>query len=275
MKSFISGLAVSVLLGSAALAEEGGISRIRVTETVHVLDGSGGYGANVGVLEYEGGVALIDTMLPAHATSLKAAVRQITDKPVTYIFNTHDHSDHMGSNDVFTADGATAIQVEGTSENDEVADFSATYGSAEVRIYAVVSHTKADRLVFLPGPNVLFMGDTFTTDWHPTFYAGGAEGQLATIAAALEIADDDTVIVPGHGPLSDRQGLMVYQKAFKDWIDRMAALDAGSKSTDQLRADAGLRSIAARFMQGQRPAELPEQAYRRFIERTVTVEFSK
>ncbi len=57
MKSFISGLAVSVLLGSAALAEEGGISRIRVTETVHVLDGSGGYGANVGVLEYEGGVA--------------------------------------------------------------------------------------------------------------------------------------------------------------------------------------------------------------------------
>ena len=275
MKSFVSGLVLSALLSGVALAAEPDINRTRVSEAFYVLDGSGGYGANVGVLEYEDGVVLIDTMLPAHAMALKAAVRQITDKPVTYIFNTHDHSDHTGSNDVFTGDGTTAMQVAGTGENDAQADFSATYGSAEVRVYAGVSHSNADRLIFLPGPNVLFMGDTFTTNWHPTFYAGGSKGQLATIAAALEIADDDTVIVPGHGTLSDRQGLMVYQNAFKDWIARMAELDAGSMSTDQLAADEGLRSIAARFMQGENPAELPEQSYRRFIERTVTVEFSR
>lgn len=275
MKSFVSGLVLFALLSGVALAAEPDINRTRVSEAFHVLDGSGGYGANVGVLEYEDGVVLIDTMLPAHATTLKAAVRQITDKPVTYIFNTHGHMDHTGGNDVFAAGGAATVPVDGTGESDAAADFSATYGSAEVRVYAVVSHSNADRLIFLPGPNVLFMGDTFTTNWHPTFYAGGAKGQLATIAAALEIADDDTVIVPGHGSLSDRQGLMVYQNAFKDWIARMAELDAGSMSTDQLAADEGLRRIAARFMQGGSPAELPEQSYRRFIERTVTVEFSK
>ncbi|HEX9853511.1 MAG TPA: MBL fold metallo-hydrolase, partial [Woeseiaceae bacterium] len=65
-----------------------GIKILNVRNDVYALFGAGG---NITVLPFPGGVTLIDSGLEANADRVLAAIRTITDQPITYIINTHDH----------------------------------------------------------------------------------------------------------------------------------------------------------------------------------------
>ena len=58
-------------------------------------------GGNTAVLVTASGVALVDTKIRGYGEDILARVREITDKPVTTIINTHTHWDHSGANTEF------------------------------------------------------------------------------------------------------------------------------------------------------------------------------
>jgi len=243
----------------------------------YILYGGADWGGSVGVVETQDGLVLIDTMEAGAADQLRQALRRLSKKPVSHIFNTHGHRDHSGGNEAFLRQGARLMDYQGLmADRDDVSGLSDTLtlapGGVPVEIHAIASHTSGDILVFLPNQNVIFMGDAFTTNWHPTFYAGGETGQLAVIDKVLQLADEHTVIVPGHGRAGNRDSLLLYRSAFRSWMARMRALSHKGASVHDMQADPELRQIAAQFLQDGSTQALPERAYQRFVERTISTE---
>jgi cyclase len=75
---------------------------LKVRENVHMLSGAGGI---ITVLTFPEGVLLVDTGLPSMTDKVLAAIRQLSDKPITHIINTHVHPDHVGGNERLSSAG--------------------------------------------------------------------------------------------------------------------------------------------------------------------------
>lgn len=282
MFKLVSGAFAALMISTVALgaAEDAGprIVTHKVNDAVHILYGGNGLGASVGVVETSAGLVLIDAMRDKTADQLAEALGGVSDKPVSYLFNTHRHEDHTSGNGAFLDKGAVLIRQANAPEGGEVNQIrfdkhlSLTVGGVTFEAFAVQSHTPDDVLVYMPRENILFLGDTFTTNWHPTFYSGGEKGQLAVLEQVLRIADDNTVILPGHGAVTDRKGVIAYRDAFNLWMARMRQLSAEGMSVEQVVADAGLRDISRQFLQDGSTDEIRAKSYQRFIERTISTE---
>lgn len=245
---------------------------------VHILYGGNGLGSNVGVIETSDGLVLVDAMRDRTADKLRAALATISGAAVSHVFNTHRHEDHTSGNAGFVSGGAVlvrqALAPDGGEEGQiRFGDMLAmTIGGVRIEAYAVWSHTPDDALIVLPEQNIVFMGDTFTTNWHPTFYSGGEAGQLAVIEKALELGNDETLFVPGHGKAAGRAGLLAYRDGFNAWMAQARVLVAAGAGADAMEQDGKLASIAARFLQDGSQDAIRPKSYRRFIERTISTE---
>ncbi|MGD9583247.1 MAG: MBL fold metallo-hydrolase, partial [Lysobacterales bacterium] len=103
------------------------------------------------------------------------------------------------------------------------------------------AHTDGDALVFFPEANVLHMGDVFFNGLYPFIdvdSGGSIDGYLAGIDKGLALADAETQIVPGHGPLSDRAGLLAVRQMLGGFRDRIKALKDQGKTLDEVQAAA-------------------------------------
>ncbi len=273
--------ALFLMAPSVSSADEAANPQIEpqeIADGVYVLYGGNGLGASVGVVELPEGLVLIDAMRQKSASQLDAALRKISDKPVSHVFNTHRHEDHTDGNVAFVQKGAVLVRQANAPDGDEPKQirfkegFDREIGGVRFVALAVQSHTPDDALVYLPGRNVIFLGDTFTTNWHPTFYSGGEVGQYSVIDKVLELVDEHTVIVPGHGRVTNRDGIVRYEAAFKDWMTRMRELVASGASAGQMAEDAKLKAVARRFLQDGSKEIIRPASYRRFIERTISTE---
>ncbi|WP_262689919.1 MBL fold metallo-hydrolase [Kordiimonas aestuarii] len=272
-------VAVAVLMAASMPSHaqtEDHIVPKQVSDDFYVLYPGLGQGSNVGVLKYDGGLLVVDAMMERASQELKSAIAEISPKTVTHVINTHGHMDHTGGNKMFEEVGATVVQYAPSPDNDNRGlELLSTLTDAglQLEVHPVKSHTASDLLIYLPEQNVLFTGDAFMTNWHPTFYGGGAAGQIDMIDTALGITDKDTIIVPGHGMITDREALIRYREAFGDWMKRLGQLVSAGVEGDSLLDDDGLREIALRFRQETPADPLPEGSYRRFVERSVSTEF--
>jgi len=71
------------------------INVLHVQGNIYMLVGEGG---NITLQAGDQGVLLVDTMYAPLSDKVFAAIRTISDKPITYILNTHGHPDHIGGN---------------------------------------------------------------------------------------------------------------------------------------------------------------------------------
>jgi len=81
-----------------------------------------------------------------------------------------------------------------------------TVGSKRVELIEVgPAHTKGDILAWLPDDKVVFTGDILFIEGHPIVW----EGPVANWIDACDkiLAMDADVIVPGHGPITDKRGV--------------------------------------------------------------------
>ena len=242
----ISAALLALLLASPVLAQDRDWSKIEVkTQTltggVSVLTGAGG---NIGVFVSPDGVLLVDDQFAPLTPKIKAAVTALTDKPVKLVLNTHWHGDHVGGNENMAKDG-TVIVAQDNVRTRMVAGqvstfFSRTTPPAAHEALPVVTfardvtfhlgdetihalhvdnaHTDGDVIVRFEKANVVHMGDTFFSGFYPIIdleSGGSIDGMIAATDKALPWLDANTRVVPGHGAVSDKAGLLEYQSMLK------------------------------------------------------------
>ncbi len=260
MKRFRIGFpvfAALVVLASAAAAQDG---LTRIADNVYSYVGARNatpatsFGANAGIVIGNDGIAVIDTLVSSkEARRFIKDIRAVSDKPIRYVIDTHEHLDHAFGNAEFAALGATIVShancrknmiesAEGVLKNakgyglseDDVKGTTIAYPTLTFRgamqidlggrtielIDPGPSHTNGSILVYVPGSKTLFAGDALFTGYHP--YMG--DGSIPEWSGVLDriLAMDVDAIVPGHGPLSGK-------KDVTDMKEYLAAFDAKAK----------------------------------------------
>lgn len=227
------------------------------------------FAANAGIIIGRDGVLVVDTLVSAkEGERFLTDIRKVTDKPIKYVVNTHTHLDHTFGNCVFARLGATIIaqqadhdmlaetgaealknaanfgltseQMEGT----EIVLPSLTFsermsielGDATVELIRTApSHTAGSAVVYVPAIKLLFAGDILFTDFHPYLADGDLAGWTQTLDALL--AMDVEKIVPGHGPLSDKQDLREMKAYLAQFDAKAQALAANGLDADAIAVE--------------------------------------
>jgi cyclase len=87
-------------------------------------------------------------------------------------------------------------------------------GDRLVALHVEAAHTDGDLLLWWEDANVVHVGDVYYSGMYP-FIDLGSGGSLAGLVAALETvlsrADSRTIVIPGHGPVSNRAELAAYR----------------------------------------------------------------
>lgn len=227
-----------------------------INDNLHVLFGAGG---NVGVSTGPDGVVLIDDKFARNAEEILYHVSQLAGEndDLLFVINTHLHGDHSGSNPEMKEAGALIMAHEnvrtrmGTSymnkafgrmneAKDEtfwpVVTFSDEAslhfnGITARAVHTPAAHTDGDSIVIFEEPNVIHMGDNLFLGMFPFVdvdSGGSLHGMIAAHDVALSIADAETVIIPGHGPLTDKAGLADARATLQSIHDRVRVRkDAG------------------------------------------------
>ena len=224
-----------------------------------VLFGSGG---NITVLSGADGQFLVDGGIALSKVGLTAALNAIGPKPPKYLVNTHWHWDHTDGNEWLHNAGATIIarpetlkDLQSTTRieewghtftpvpqaalptvlvsNEKVIEFDGE--RVVIRPY-LPSHTNGDLVVQFTRADVLATGDTYWNGLYPFIdheVGGGIDGMIE--AANLDIAavGDNTIIVPGHGPLSGKQKLIEYRDMLVDIRSKVRSLKSKGLSEEQ------------------------------------------
>ena len=255
----------------------------RVASGVAVLFGRGG---NVALSYGADGNVLVDDQYAPLTPRILAAVASVNPGPVRFVINTHWHGDHTGGNENLAETGTvvvahenvrTRLSMEQVVRGERVPPSPAgalpviTFGQGlsfhlngdEVRIFHVDdAHTDGDVLVYWHRANVLHMGDTYFNGMLPFIdldSRGSIDGLLNALLIAIHRADENTVIVPGHGPLARLPDLIAYRErllAIRDRVYReieagrtleqvqaLRLADAYGRDTDFISPDAFVESV--------------------------------
>jgi glyoxylase-like metal-dependent hydrolase (beta-lactamase superfamily II) len=233
-----------------------------VAPGIHVLFGAGG---NIGVSTGPDGTFIIDDQFAPLTPKIQAALAKLSDQPVRFVLNTHWHGDHTGGNENLGKAGALIVAHDNVRVRMSSEQFVAsmqrkvppspaaalpvvTFDSASsfhlngdtIRaVHVDRAHTDGDSLVHFAKANVVHMGDTYFSAAYPyvDLSSGGSfDGLLATLARALELGDDRTRYIPGHGPVTGKPELAAYRAMIADIVGKVRAGIAAGRSVEQIVA---------------------------------------
>ncbi len=231
-------------------------------------------GGNVAVLATDEGAVIVDTMtFVGQGRRIGQIAERLGRGPVQAIVNTHYHLDHTHGNPAFPA-GTKVIataktrqymldfdgdfwagDAAGTLPN-ELFDDTHTLrvgGKTVQTVHVGPGHTGGDLVVLFVEDRVIHMGDLFFNGRYPNIdlEAGGSvRGWAAAIDRALEL-DFDRVI-PGHGPVTDRAGLLAFQAFMRE-----LARKVGAAADEGLSLEQTLDRVELEGDEGYRPLRIP------------------
>jgi glyoxylase-like metal-dependent hydrolase (beta-lactamase superfamily II) len=224
----------------------------KVADNLYMIPGQGG---NTAVWVMGSGVLLVDTKLANNGQAILDEVKKVTDKPITYIVNTHTHGDHTGSNQFFPASVQIVVQ-ENTAANMAKMDVfkeaankqglaDRTYkdkltlfkGNEEVELrYFGAAHTNGDTFVLFKSARVMHSGDAFANKGAPFIdRANGGSGVAypVTLKAAARSIKNIDKIIPGHAAVMTWQDLVDAGEYNQLMLDHAKAALAAKKSPEQ------------------------------------------
>jgi glyoxylase-like metal-dependent hydrolase (beta-lactamase superfamily II) len=210
-----------------------------------------GQSGNCSVLVADDGVVLIDNKFEMDHDAIMTKLREITDKPVLYVIDTHLHADHSGGNAKKQALGAKVIAHENARfqmaktqttglPNLTLEDHMRLYhGEFVLDLYWLGrGHTDGDIVIHLPEQKIIFMGDLFAT-WDPYvtlihYAAGGSLREWPRTLERVQALPFDTVI-PGHGGPTDRAHLETYRTQLVRMQDMVREMNRAKKSREDIQ----------------------------------------
>jgi len=268
---------------AAFRAQMGGtpIQSQKLTDSLTMLSGPGG---NVVVLNGPDGKFVVDTFVASVWPKLKETLDGLGNAPLNTVIDTHWHFDHTDNNANFRAAGATLLAHDNTpkrmSHTQTIPILGLTFppspaealpqqtfatshklqGNGETLDlhYFSPAHTDTDIYVHFQKANVLHMGDTFFNGIFPLVDAGSGgkfNGMIAAADKGLALADGNTKIIPGHGPLGSKADLAKYRDMLVTARDRVQKLKTAGKSVEEAAAEKPLADLEPVWGKGFLSAE--------------------
>src|SRR5215475_13684817 len=235
-----------------------------------------GQGGNITIAVGSDGIIMVDTQFAPLSDKIKAAIKAISPLPVNYTILTHFHGDHTGGVANFQKDGVIALAQDnirirllagttnGTTGN-KTAPLSGdaipkeTYigglktievgGRKAILTHYYNAHTDGDSGVYFPDANVIATGDIMNANHRyqqvDFFNGGDLRGMIRATDDWLKMANDQTKIMTGHGPLADKKVVAEYNAMLKTARDRILKLVQEGKTEAEVVALDPLKDLNA------------------------------
>lgn len=212
------------------------ITTIPVRDGIYMLQGSGG---NIGVSTGVDGTLIVDDQFAPLTDKISAAIGELTDRPVNFVVNSHFHYDHSDGNENFGRAGAYIVAQDNSRRRmestqvlsngrvqeayDDIGLPKITFfdamrfyfnGNTVELVYTGNGHTDGDAQVYFREANVIHTGDMFVRYGLPFIdqnNGGSLSGMIDALSNVASLIDDNTIIIPGHGQLSNRDDLLEYR----------------------------------------------------------------
>jgi glyoxylase-like metal-dependent hydrolase (beta-lactamase superfamily II) len=238
------------------------ITTQKLRGNVSVLTGSGG---NIAVLPGPQGKLLVDSGIATSQPNLQQALAAISPDPIQHLINTHWHYDHTDGNLWMHDAGATIIAHQKTRQRlstpQEIPLFKAIFpaqpgaalptilfsdeytlqinGAALHLEHYDPAHTDTDISVHFTDADVLHTGDTWFNGAYPFIdYATGGhiDGMIRATKRNLATGTTSTIIIPGHGPVGNKQQLAESLEMLTTLREKIADMKKQGKSVEEVVA---------------------------------------
>jgi len=247
-----------------------------VTDQIYMITGKGG---NLGLFIGEDGTFLIDDQFAPLTEKIVAAIKSAGGDFPKFLINTHYHGDHTGGNEnlgkggtlIFSHDNVRdrlkkgsfveafnmkrdAVSLKGLPVVTFSDDISFHLNGDSIRVTHVPhAHTDGDSFIYFKKANVIHAGDLFFNGFYPFIdvtHGGSLKGMIKGVDRVLALADGDTKIIAGHGPLGNKAGLAKYRQMLETAYDRLRKLKAQGKSAKEAAAAKPLADLEATWGNG-------------------------
>jgi glyoxylase-like metal-dependent hydrolase (beta-lactamase superfamily II) len=208
---------------------------------------------------------VVDDEFAPLVPKILTAIGRLSSKPVRFVVNTHWHGDHTGGNAGLGAEGAVIVAQDNVRKRMSTEQFNAFFKRTTppspaialpivtfaegVRFYLDgedievthigPGHTDGDSTVWFHKANVIHMGDNFFNGMYPAIDgdAGGSlDGMVTALEGVLGRIDDQTKVIPGHGPLGTKADLKRFHDMLVTIGDRVRQAIHDGKTQDQVLA---------------------------------------
>jgi glyoxylase-like metal-dependent hydrolase (beta-lactamase superfamily II) len=265
------------LLGAVlALAAARAVAQIDTVQTIgpgvyfHQGDIRRGH-SNNGWIVFDDFVLVIEANFPSGAQVVMPKIRETSDKPVRFVFNTHHHGDHAYGNQLWADAGATIVASEGALAEMKIAETGFFGGEpgrwetsaksrpdvaatklkpptllfpremvfddgkrrAELRWFGT-AHTKGDGFLWLPKEKILFTGDACVNRPYNFVGDGNVTEWIKTLEAVKALKP--AKVMPGHGSNGGPEIIADQQQYFVELRKRIKALVDAGKSPAEVKA---------------------------------------
>ena len=255
MKKILPALITGLLLSSATRADENPVTAEKLSDSVYVLFGQGG---NIAASVGEDGIYIIDDQFAKLSNDIKKTISDLKPGSAEFVINTHHHGDHTGGNENFAKAGAHVIAHDNVHKRLEEKhgansdylqrisfghDLKLHFNNEHAHVvHYAYAHTDGDSVIFFNNDNIVHMGDIYFNFGSLPFVdvdsGGSVDGILAAVNDVIKQIDERTIVIPGHGPVSDRSGLVTYAKLVKKAKDLMLKAMQNNASLEQvIKAD--------------------------------------
>jgi glyoxylase-like metal-dependent hydrolase (beta-lactamase superfamily II) len=262
----LAALAVALAAAAPVAARAEVTSPVLLIDAVQKLRGNlsvlMGSGGNITVLDSPDGKLLVDAGIAVSKPRVEAALAGISAAPLKFVINTLYHWDHTDGNAWMNAAGATIVAHENTQKRltsgTRVIEWGFTFppspkaalptivfqtektmafgGETIVLKHFGPGHTDTDALVYFKKADVLAVGDIWWNGHYPFLdngAGGNIDGLIRWVNECIKMSTAKTIIVPGHGEVSDRAGLTEFRNMLVAIRGNVARLKREGKTLAQ------------------------------------------
>ena len=260
----------ALAFGSLALAQINTVQTVAPGIYFHEGDPRRGH-SNNGWIVFDDFVLVIDANYPSGAKIVMPKVKETSDKPVRFVFNTHNHGDHAYGNQAWAETGATLVassamlaemkKVETGAFGGEPGRWEASAKNrpdvAESKLKAPVmlfpkdlflddgkrrvelryfgaGHTKGDAYAWLPKEKILFTGDACVNSASNNVNDGDLAEWIKTLELIKQLGAEK--VCPGHGPMGGPEVIADQQAYFIGLRREVKALVDAHKTAADVKA---------------------------------------
>lgn len=216
-------------------------------------DQVGKFRNNVGFIVGEKGITLINTMFASEIDQLLAVIRQVSDKPIKYVFNSNWDFHNTDANAKLIEMGATVVSHQNLKYFENTTTQLTFDDSIEVNIgndsiiaYRSGGHSFGHINILIKNANVMFMSDSYRDQWMTTSGPFGYNGHISALKSALQLTNKNTKFVPGNTSSSvfvTADTIKQEIEIRKSFISQVTKLESDGMSVKEIAANQNINQL--------------------------------